>query len=374
MSHPPQHPPVASRNEWDPLEEIIVGSVQGAIYPEYSPIAAAMGEPAWLQHYQGAFVEEELVADAEAQLDGFIEVLRDEGVEVRRPDPIPHHAEVRTPWWSCRGGWNAANPRDLFLVVGDRIIECASPHRHRAFEALAYRRLLDGYARRGARWVSAPQPARRESLYDWSMLDAPPPIADAHNARVLADGEVARSPITEAEPVWEAADVARCGDDLFVIRSTVTNAAGIDWLRRELGPAVRLHELRTRCPNPCHIDTTFVPLREGVALVHPQWFVAPPDALAGWELIPAPPPSYREDSPMAAPYFSSQWLSMNVLSLDDRRVFVDDQQRALIRLLDQHGFEPIALPFDAVGAFGGSFHCVTLDVRRRAPTQAPRSS
>lgn len=367
MSNEPGQQPVFSRNEWDPLEEIVVGSVQGAIYPEYGPIAAAMGEPRWLQHYQGAFVEEELVAEAEAQLDRFIEILRAESVVVRRPDPIPHQAEVATPWWTCRGGWNSANPRDLFLVVGDRIIECASPHRHRAFESLAYHRLMREYAGAGARWIAAPRPALRESLYDWSLLESPPPRADAHGARVLAEGETHRYPITEVEPVWEAADVARCGDDLFVIRSTVTNSAGIAWLRRELGADVRLHELQTRCPNPCHIDTTFVPLRPGMALVHPEWFV-PSQALEGWTLLPAPPPVYHDESPMASPYFSSQWLSMNVLSLDDRRVFVDDQQAALIRLLEDNGFEPIALPFDAVGAFGGSFHCVTLDMRRQSPS------
>ena len=43
---------VESYNEWDPLEEVIVGNVTGAMYPEVSPILAANGEPEWLLHYQ----------------------------------------------------------------------------------------------------------------------------------------------------------------------------------------------------------------------------------------------------------------------------------------------------------------------------------
>ena len=52
----------------------------------------------------------------------------------------------------------AADPR-VFLVVGDQIIECASPMRHRHFESLAYRRLFNEYFRAGTRLTSAP-PAR----------------------------------------------------------------------------------------------------------------------------------------------------------------------------------------------------------------------
>ena len=38
--------------------------------------------------------------------------------------------------------------------------------------------------------------------------------------------------LTEEEPLFDAADVGGAGKDLFVYHSSVTNAAGIDWLRR----------------------------------------------------------------------------------------------------------------------------------------------
>ena len=66
----------------------------------------------------------------------------------------------------------------------------------------------------------------------------------------------------------------------------------------------------------------------------------------------------------AAPTVQS-WNEMNVLSLDPKRVLVGSQQKELIRRLAEWGFEPIPIPCDYVGLFGGSFHCATLDVRRR---------
>lgn len=358
-------PVVQSFNEWDPLEEVIVGTVLGATYPECGPVLAAAGEPEWLWYYQGVLVEEESVQAAHEQVEELVRVLQGEGVTVRRPDPFPHNVGYSTPFWQCRSGWNTANPRDLFLVVGDEIIECASPMRHRYFESLAYRRLFTEYFRAGARLTAAPKPALRDALYDHNCR-AGAPGADL-GKRIHFEGQSRRYPITELEPVWEAADFVRCGRDLFGIRSVATNASGIEWVRRHLGSGFRVHEIKTRCSTPLHIDTTFVPLAPGKVLVNPDWInVAElPECLRKWDVLQAPRPTYDPDSPMAEPQFSSQWLSMNVLSLDHERVIVDAQQHKLIRKLEEWGFTPIPVHFDHFGPFGGSFHCATLDVRRR---------
>src|SRR5665647_3346337 len=68
-----------------------------------------------------------------------------------------------------------------------------------------------------------------------------------------------------------SADFFRCGRDLFVTRSNVTNAFGIEWLRRHLGDGYRIHEIESRCPNPMHIDTTILPLGPGKILINPEY-------------------------------------------------------------------------------------------------------
>ncbi len=367
-TQPAAAPVVQSFNEWDPLEEVIVGTVLGATYPECGPILAAAGEPDWLWHYQGALVEDGHVKAAHEQLEELVRVLRGEGVKVRRPDPMPHNVGYSTPFWHCRSGWNTANPRDLFFVVGNEIIECASPMRHRHFEALAYRRLFTEYFRAGARLTSAPKPALRDSLYDHNAraLEMGTTVSML-GKRLLPAGTAHRYPINEEEVVFESADFVRCGRDLVVTRSVVTNGLGIEWVRRHLGSGFRVHEIHTRCSTPCHIDTTFVPLAPGKVLVNPDWIdpAELPACLKSWDVLTAPRPTYDPNSAMASPQFSSQWLSMNVLSIDRERVIVDAQQTNFIRQLRDWGFKPIPVAFDAVGPFGGSFHCATLDVRRR---------
>jgi glycine amidinotransferase len=63
------------------------------------------------------------------------------------------------------------------------------------------------------------------------------------------------------------------------------------------------------------------------------------------------------------------WASINVLMLDQKRAVVDRSQASLIRSLKAWGFDPIAIPFSSYLPFGGSFHCATLDIRRRGSLQ-----
>jgi hypothetical protein len=38
-------------------------------------------------------------------------------------------------------------------------------------------------------------------------------------------------------------------------------------------------------------------------------------------------------------------------------------------VIEGMGLRPIAIPFSSYGPFGGSFHCATLDIRRRGSLQ-----
>jgi glycine amidinotransferase len=56
--------------------------------------------------------------------------------------------------------------------------------------------------------------------------------------------------------------------------------------------------------------------------------------------------------------------------LDEKRVIVERTQVSLIKALRDWGFQPIPSPFLSYAPFGGSFHCATLDIRRRGTLQS----
>jgi glycine amidinotransferase len=62
---------------------------------------------------------------------------------------------------------------------------------------------------------------------------------------------------------------------------------------------------------------------------------------------------------------SSRWPSMNIVMLDEERVLVEKQEDELACKLRDWGLKPILCAFSNFYAFGGSFHCATLDMRRR---------
>src|SRR5262245_4580806 len=152
---------VCSHNEWDPLEEAIVGVLDGAsIPPWHLTLEATMPRDQWnlFATRGGRPFPSEAIDAANRDLDAFTRLLEAEGVTVRRPDHIDHSRPFATPDWASAGGLYAAMPRDVMLVIGDQIIEAPMAWRSRYFEIHAYRPLLREYFRRGARWVAAPKP------------------------------------------------------------------------------------------------------------------------------------------------------------------------------------------------------------------------
>ena len=353
--------PVNSHNEWDPLEEVIVGSLENATIPvnhitftgNLPPTAAMLYRPLAGMRYPGLITK-----PAIRELEGLVQLLETEGITVRRPDPIDFSYPVRTPFWKSKG-FCTASPRDSILILGNEMLETPMAWRSRFFEVYAYRTLLNEYFDKGARWTSAPRPMLDDKSFDYGYT---PPKS----------GEPLRYIINEAEPLFDAADFTRCGRDLFYTRSNVTNARGVEWLRRHLGDAYRLHEIETRCTQPMHIDTTFVLLGPGKVLVNPEFVDVTrlPAVLKDWQILVAPQPDPIPSSFRFYLSLVSKWISLNMLMLDEKRVIVEESQVSMINALKGWGFDPIPLPFMNYKMFGGGFHCATLDIRRKGELQS----
>ena len=58
------------------------------------------------------------------------------------------------------------------------------------------------------------------------------------------------------------------------------------------------------------------------------------------------------------------------LMVDEKRVIIDPHHTTTIRAFEGWGFESIPCQFLHYAAFGGAFHCATLDVRRRGTLES----
>lgn len=345
---------VNSYNGWDPLEEVIVGSVVNGARPGFEPAMRPYFPDAADREFKAVRRDEVELTLAQEQLDTLAEVLRQEGAVVRRPARMDFFTEVRTPTFQVGSQNSSTCPRDVLLVVGDEIIEAPMAMRSRFFEYLPYRALVTEYFNAGARWTAAPKPSMSDEMY----------IGDFSAGGGGFDADV-NPALSGTEPCFDAASFARCGRDIFYQPDIVTNDLGVRWLARHLGPEYRLRRVRFDDPHPQHIDATMVPLRPGLMMMNPDR-VPVDDTIAmleanGWEVVMAPPP-------VRAGYLRSvevsKWISMNVFTVNPDTIICEERETSMIEFLKSFGFRVIAIPFANVYPFGGSFHCCTVDVRR----------
>ncbi len=342
---------VWSCNEWDQLEEVIVGNPLQARFPtpDRSTQLAEFPDRSLAEIPRGPFPQQ-IIEETEEDLSEFVQILEDLGITVKRPETWPHGAKFSTIHWESEGYYNYC-PRDVMLVIGDHIIETPNVIRSRAQETLSYRTLLMDYMKSGAKWYSAPKPMLLDSLFEVD-LDKPTPRND--------------------EPAFDAANVLRFGQDLIYLVSATGNELGGYWLQTILGDKFRVHFLKDVYYGS-HIDSTFVALRPGLILCNPARVNDDtlPEILRQWKVIYSPPMENtdRYDADYLSKCIGSDWIDMNAFSISPNLVVVDRDQTTLIKLLEKQGLDVIPLKLRHSKMLGGGFHCVTLDIRRTGTLQ-----
>ena len=348
---------VNSHNEWDKLKEVVVGRIDDAVVPEWSlAVESTMPKSGWQTYKQfgGQSFPQDMLFKAQEELEGLVKLLEREGIVVKRPDVMSQTQPFTTPEWSSKGSLYSAMPRDSFLVVGDDIIEVPMAWRNRYFETMPYRTLMKEYFERGGRWTSAPKPQLSDELYNPDYIH-PESMAQMNYA------------ITEFEPVFDAADFSRVGRDIFAQKSNVTNEMGIRWLQRHMGDNYRIHTLDVNDTHPMHIDATFSPLAPGKVLINPKRIDQLPEMFKNWDILVPPEPTIDITNEFS---MCSNWIVLNTLSLDEKRVLVEATEEPLIRAFEKWGFEPIPYSLINFNRFGGGFHCCTLDTVRESKLES----
>jgi glycine amidinotransferase/scyllo-inosamine-4-phosphate amidinotransferase 1 len=251
-----------------------------------------------------------IIKEANEDLDELVKLLKSLNVEVFRPDEFNFQAH--------EGMYNYC-PRDRLLVYGDTIVNPAMMYPCRDMELQCYHDIVD----------AAP-----------NYLFMP-----RHEGMTL-----------------DAANIARLNDKWIFLESSSGNRAAYDWMCRHF-PQVDIELVNFY--SGVHIDSTIVPLREGLVLVNGSR-VTPenlPRTLQDWQVIYC---NHVEEQGFFEYPYASKWIALNMLVVNPHTVIVDKDQPMLIDFLEKNQFMVIPMQLRHSRTLGGGFHCVTLDLHREA--------
>jgi scyllo-inosamine-4-phosphate amidinotransferase 1 len=303
---------IHSYNEWDPLRSVVVGRADHANWPTNDPVFKLESERTlWKETpVPSGPVPDWIIKEANEDLDQLVGLLKSLNVEVFRPDDFNFQAHD--------GMYNYC-PRDRLLVYGDTVVNPAMMYPCRDMELQCYHDVVDA----AANYLFMPR----------------------HEGMTL-----------------DAANIARLNDKWIYLESASGNRAAYDWLCRHF-PNVNIELCNFYAG--VHIDSTIVPLREGLVLVNGSR-VTPdnlPRSLKDWEVIYC---NHVEEQGFFQYPYASKWIALNMLVVNPYTVIVDKDQPMLMDFLEKNQFTVIPMQLRHSRTLGGGFHCVTLDLHREA--------
>ena len=280
-------------SETAPLRSVIVG------YPDnFLQVDAEIINETQRQYYDGP--EAPTTEAVTAQLNGFIRVLRDRGVEVIQPHALPYVPDQMMT-------------RDIGVVIGTTFVVTTMAAASRRLEWRGYSHLFE---------------------------------------RFPADVKVLFGP---EDLVIEGGDVIVDRGKVFVGIGQRTTLAGAAWLMQlvpdhEIVP-INLSGLE-HGEDVLHLDCSFLPVGDGYALIYPGGLRDVPAAVRDtYELIEVT----REEQ---------QVLGTNVLSISPDCVISQPTSVRINAELRARGIEVVEVPYSEPPKTGGSFRCCTLPLRR----------
>ena len=302
---------IRSYNEWDSIEEIVVGRADFANWPSTDPVFARESEKTtWTETpVPSGPVPDWIIDEANEDLDILADTLHQLGIVVHRPKAINFQE---------RGGMYNYCPRDRLLIYGDTIVDPAMMYPCRDMESEALEEVI----------------LRADTVY--------------------------RMPRHE-DMILDAANVLRLDNKMLYLESASGNKKAAQWLRNKF-PYIEIEVCNFY--SGVHIDSTIVPLREGLVLLNSSRVNMNnlPKVFRDWDLL-------WVDDVVAQKFYqypyASKWIALNMLVVDPSTVICDINQPKLIKMLETYKFTVIPLELRHSRTLGGGFHCVTLDLIRK---------
>ena len=280
-------------SETAPLRSVIVG------YPDnFLQVDAEIINETQRKYYDGP--EAPTPEAVTEQLNGFIDVLEAQGVEVHQPHPLAYLPDQMMT-------------RDIGVVIGDTFVVTTMAARSRRHEWRGYAHLFEHFP---------------------------------EHVKVLFGPE---------DLVIEGGDVIVDRGKVFVGIGQRTTLAGAAWLMQlvpdfEIVP-ITLTGLADG-EDVLHLDCSFLPVSDGHALIYPDGMREIPAAVREtYELIEVTRDEQRV-------------LGTNVLSISPSCVVSQPTMTRINSEMRSRGIDVIEVPYSEPPKTGGSFRCCTLPLHR----------
>jgi N-dimethylarginine dimethylaminohydrolase len=317
-----------SQNEWGQLKKVIVGVADYARVPEVDLSVRTINyaDREDVSDVPVGLYPQQVIDEANEDLEVFVNFLLGEGVEVLRSQRTP------TDYYNfC--------PRDVVFTHKDITIATPMPLRCRKD---AWKPLISHLGN------TLIVPCKhQDELYNESCVGDKDTLA-----------------LTEVTPAFDAANVLRANDDVLYLVSNSGNVAGANFLQGVLGDRAKVHLLQG-VYSYIHIDTTIAFLREGLMLLNPERIKSIdvlPKPFRNWDVVWCPEPVDIGHYP--GYNHASEWVNMNLFSVNPNLVVLEEHQEPTRKELEKHGIECAMLPMRHGRTLSGIFHCVTLDLER----------
>jgi|TARA_R110001592_G_scaffold331887_2_gene615003 glycine amidinotransferase len=323
-------------NTFDPLKEIIIGDIDVN--------AVKLDDEREQKRVEYIFNK------TKDELTNFQEIISSMGIKVHRPKPIPNK-EIKTPYWSMPGTKIPLTPRDLYLILGDTIIESAMCEQERFFETFYFRDIMIEQFKQGAKWMAMPIP--RHDYDDYKFVD---------------DNDVPNQ-----DPIMDAPSCMKYGKDIFVNTKGAGNQLGYSWIEKMFGDTYNLHEIKNE-KIVGHLDSQLAILRPGLLLTfHERKDL--PEFFQEWDIIGIDPTRDRNmstgqtlvDSRIQDSDFANTVLAVNCLSIDRNTVVMWEHYKhetEMLKQLEKKNIEVIFVPFTYSHFFNQGVTCLTLELKR----------
>ena len=358
--------PVSSYNEWDPLEEVIVGNGFPLDMPaldfsfQYFFHDNIYGRAEWDEPGH-KHITKRHVTEHNEDVQAFAELLQSHGVKVRRPKVPKGIVNIKTLAWESTN-YPALNVRDLTMVVGDEIIETSASGRWRYYENDYMKHLFLEYFKQGAKWTQSPKPIITDNSFDLTHISKDRKAVAYYNKL----REKHKHPLDcGTEIMYDAANCMRMGKHILFNAANEHEQLGAEWLQRHLGSEYTIWQVNIA---DSHIDSLFLPLRPGLALITEEDLPDRlPEPLQKWDYIYIPiiersSSDYKKQNIAIA----SPKIWVNVFSIDPNTIVCHTEYYEFLRdALKAYNIQVIPSQFRHCEIFGGGHHCTTLDIRRK---------